>query len=178
MAKASIWLEENRGAMGPGLKTGVVVGPEVQKTEARSKGLRASSPEFLFNIHKSFYFWKVITLESGLISNSCTGYNNISWKPYNHPYQNLGVATPQPSQDWHRRSTFYSAPITIMVSVSTWQRMNVLYIQKLGIHGCKLSHTSHVLAICRFYISNPAHYYFTFYLNANPSSLLMSSIDL
>ena len=29
---------------------------KVQKTEARSIGLNVSSPEFLFNMHKPFYF--------------------------------------------------------------------------------------------------------------------------
>jgi len=56
----------------------------VQQMEAHSTWLRVSSPEFLFNYTQIFYLGKVTTLESVLISYSCTslGYNNISRPPH------------------------------------------------------------------------------------------------
>jgi len=70
----------------------------VQQKEVRSTGFRVSSPEFfLFNIHKSVYFCKVTTLESGLISYFFTLKNIIIWRPHDHPTPVSGVATPSPS---------------------------------------------------------------------------------
>ena len=56
------------GVVGPGLKTRRSLVLKVQQTEARSTGLRVSYQEFLFNTHKSCYFWNVTTLESILLS--------------------------------------------------------------------------------------------------------------
>src|SRR6218665_2666905 len=42
--------------VGPGLKTGGSWVLKVQQTEAHSTGLRLSFPDFLLNIHYSFYF--------------------------------------------------------------------------------------------------------------------------
>jgi len=69
-----------------GLKTGVV-GPKVQQLEARSIWFRVLSTEFLFNntqiilFLKSYHFGKC----SPLIFLNIIGYNNISWRPHNHP---------------------------------------------------------------------------------------------
>jgi len=60
------------GVVGLGLKTVGRIILKVQQKEAHSTGFRASSPELLFNIHKSEYFCKVTTLESVLISYFCT----------------------------------------------------------------------------------------------------------
>jgi len=58
ISAASIWLENWR-IVGPGLKTDGVVDSwnlEVKQKETRSTGFMVSSPDFVFNIHKSFYF--------------------------------------------------------------------------------------------------------------------------
>ena len=68
----------------------------VQQTEEHSTELRVWSPKILFKYtHTSFYFWKVITLESVLISYSCTLQDIIIFHggPTTHPLPNLGIAT-------------------------------------------------------------------------------------
>jgi len=92
----SIWFE-NWGVMGPGLKTGGSWVLKVQQTEARSTGLRVSSLEFVLNIHKSFYFWKVTTLESVFISYSRTLYDIIIF----HGDPTIPKFGDRDPQDWH-----------------------------------------------------------------------------
>jgi len=53
-----------------GLKTGGSWVLKVQQTEHTIDGINLA--EFLFNIHKYLYFWKVPTFGIALISNSCT----------------------------------------------------------------------------------------------------------
>ena len=73
-----------------GLKTGARwsgfknwVGHESEKFSRQSTGLRVTSPDFLFNIQKSFYFWKVTFWKiSHLILFYIIRYNNIPWRPH------------------------------------------------------------------------------------------------
>src|SRR6218665_3003845 len=69
---------------------------KVKQMEALSTRLRVSSLEFLFNIHKSFYFRKVTTLENVFISYSCKLQYTIIFHgdptiPHNPPIQISGV---------------------------------------------------------------------------------------
>jgi len=80
---------------------------KIQQTESRSRGVGLWSPEFLFKIHNSLYFWKIITLESVLISYSCTLldimiFNGDQSTPKT-PISKSGVAVPQIPQDWRLR---------------------------------------------------------------------------
>ena len=74
---------------------------KVQQTEARSTWLRVSSPEFVFNIHSSFNFYKVTKFRkcSHLISLYIIAYNNISWNPTT-PIPKSGGRDPLILQDW------------------------------------------------------------------------------
>jgi len=60
---------------------------KVQQTKACSTGLRVPFSEFLFNIRKSFSFWKVTTLEIVLISYCWTLWDIIIFygDPTIHP---------------------------------------------------------------------------------------------
>ena len=85
----------------------------VQQTEACSTGLGYFLRNYYLIYTNLFYFWKVTPLESVLISYSCMGYNNISWRPHeSHPK----IRGPKPPGLTHRQLRVKDLP-----KVSTWR---------------------------------------------------------
>ena len=80
MAEASIWYESG----GHGSENWGLWALKDQQMESHSTWLRVSSQEFLFNIRKSFGFWKSSLCKVFLsyIPLQYSTYNNISWRPH------------------------------------------------------------------------------------------------